>query len=103
MADLAPRSQGLRAAPVQEVTHEGQTAAFIHTDRAGQRATRRAGSDEDSLRTDTARLHDVLEKYGITAGFEQYPGTHTSRVADRFQNHVLPFFGERLCFDAACP
>lgn len=58
--------------------------------------------DQDSLRTDTAKLHDVLEKYGITAGFEQYAGTHTSRVADRFQNHVLPFFGERLCFDSRC-
>ena len=58
--------------------------------------------DQDSLRTDTARLHDVLKKYGITSGYEQYAGTHTSRVADRFQNHVLPFFSERLCFDAAC-
>jgi enterochelin esterase-like enzyme len=58
--------------------------------------------DQDSLRTDTSRLHDVLEKYGITAGFEQYAGTHTSRVADRFQNHVLPFFSEHLCFDTKC-
>jgi len=58
--------------------------------------------DQDSLRTDTARLQAALAKYGITSSFEEYPGTHTSRVADRFQNHVLPFFSERLCFDAVC-
>ena len=58
--------------------------------------------DQDSLRADTAKLHDQLEKYGIPAGFEQYSGTHTSRVADRFQNHVLPFFSEHLCFDGGC-
>jgi S-formylglutathione hydrolase FrmB len=58
--------------------------------------------DQDYLRTDTAKLRDELEKYGIPAGFEQYSGTHTSRVADRFQNHVLPFFSEHLCFDAGC-
>jgi len=58
--------------------------------------------DQDSLRTDTAKLHDALEKYGISTRFEEYSGTHTSRVADRFQNHVLPFFSKHLCFDAAC-
>jgi hypothetical protein len=23
-------------------------------------------------------------------------------VADRFQNHVLPFFSQNLCFQASC-
>jgi hypothetical protein len=23
-------------------------------------------------------------------------------VADRFQNHVLPFFSKNLCFEASC-
>jgi len=54
--------------------------------------------DQDRLRTDTEKLHDVLDKYGIANTFEVYPGTHTSRVADRFQNHVLPFFSKNLCF-----
>ena len=58
--------------------------------------------DQDFLRTDTAKLRDALTKYGISAGFEEYSGTHTSRVADRFQNHVLPFFSGHLCFDASC-
>jgi S-formylglutathione hydrolase FrmB len=58
--------------------------------------------DHDGLRVDTAKLHAVLDQYGIANGFEEYSGTHTSRVADRFQNHVLPFFSERLCFAAGC-
>jgi hypothetical protein len=35
---------------------------------------------------------------GIANTFEVYEGTHTSRVADRFQNHVLRLFGRNLCF-----
>jgi hypothetical protein len=31
-----------------------------------------------------------------------YQGTHTSKVADRFQNHVIPFFSQNLCFHAGC-
>lgn len=58
--------------------------------------------DQDGLRVDTAKLHDVLDKYGIANSFELYHGTHTSAVADRFQNHVIPFFSKNLCFDAGC-
>jgi len=58
--------------------------------------------DQDSLRVDTVKLHEVLDKYGITNRFEVYSGTHTSKVADRFQNHVLPFFSQSLCFQASC-
>jgi enterochelin esterase-like enzyme len=58
--------------------------------------------DQDGLKTDTTKLHDVLDKYGIANGFEVYEGTHTSAVADRFQNHVLPFFSKNLCFTAGC-
>jgi enterochelin esterase-like enzyme len=58
--------------------------------------------DQDGLRTDTAKLHDILDKYGIANSFEMYSGTHTSAVADRFQNHVMPFFSKNLCFQASC-
>ncbi len=58
--------------------------------------------DQDGLRVDTAKLHEAMDKYSIVNGFEIYPGTHTSAVADRFQNHVLPFFSEHLCFDKTC-
>jgi enterochelin esterase-like enzyme len=59
--------------------------------------------DQDGLRVDTGKLLDVLDKYGIANTFEVYSGTHTSKVADRFQNHVMPFFSKNLCFQAACP
>jgi enterochelin esterase-like enzyme len=58
--------------------------------------------DQDGLRVDTEKLHDVLDKYGIMNSFELYSGTHTSKVADRFQNHVIPFFSKNLCFQAGC-
>jgi S-formylglutathione hydrolase FrmB len=58
--------------------------------------------DQDGLRFDTIKLHDVLDNYGIANGFEIYHGTHTSAVADRFQNHVLPFFSRNLCATANC-
>ena len=54
--------------------------------------------DQDGLRVDSGKLHHVLDKYGIANSFELYQGTHTSKVADRFQNHVLPFFSRNLCF-----
>jgi hypothetical protein len=58
--------------------------------------------DQDRLQTDTRKLHDVLEKYGIANTFDVYSGTHTSKVADRFQNHVMPFFSQNLCFKTGC-
>jgi enterochelin esterase-like enzyme len=59
--------------------------------------------DEDRLRADAGRLHEALDRYGIANTFEVYPGTHTSRIAVRFQDHVLPFFSRSLCFEASCP
>ncbi len=58
--------------------------------------------DQDGLKIDTGKLHDALDKYGIANGFEVYEGTHTSKVADRFQNHVIPFFNKNLCFQKDC-
>ena len=58
--------------------------------------------DLDGLRFDTIKLHDVLDTYGIANSFEIYHGTHTSAVADRFQNHVMPFFSKNLCFQKSC-
>jgi len=58
--------------------------------------------DQDGLRVDAGKLHDILDSYGIANSFEIYHGTHTSAVADRFQNHVMPFFSKNLCFDKGC-
>jgi len=58
--------------------------------------------DQDRLQADAGKLHEALDRYGIANGFEVYAGTHTSKVADRFQNHVMKFFSRSLCFDSAC-
>lgn len=58
--------------------------------------------DEDMLRFDTIKVHKILDNYGLANHFEIYHGTHTSAVADRFQNHVLPFFSRNLCFTKTC-
>lgn len=58
--------------------------------------------DKDGLRIDAANLHQVFDEYGLQNSFEIYEGTHTSAVADRFQNHVMSFFSKNLCFKAIC-
>jgi enterochelin esterase-like enzyme len=58
--------------------------------------------DQDNLRIDAGKLHDVFDKYSLVNSFEIYHGTHTSAVADRFQNHVMPFFSRNLCSKKSC-
>jgi S-formylglutathione hydrolase FrmB len=58
--------------------------------------------DQDGLRADSIKLHEVLDSYGIANTFEIYPGTHTSAMAVRFQNYVMPFFSKHLCVGASC-
>jgi enterochelin esterase-like enzyme len=52
--------------------------------------------DQDGLRVDAAHLQSTLQRYGIASTFEEYKGTHTSGVAVRFQNFVMPFFDRHL-------
>jgi hypothetical protein len=58
--------------------------------------------DQDGLKAGAGKLHEILDNYGIAHTFEVYPGTHTSAVADRFQNHVMPFFSKNLCVGKDC-
>jgi enterochelin esterase-like enzyme len=58
--------------------------------------------DQDGLKAGAAKLHEILDSYGIANSFEIYKGTHTSAVADRFQNHVMPFFNKNLCSGTSC-
>ncbi len=55
--------------------------------------------DQDGLRVDAAKLHDVMDSYGVANSFTIYPGTHTSNVAFRFQDFVMPFFSRTLSFE----
>jgi enterochelin esterase-like enzyme len=54
--------------------------------------------DKDGLRDDTRRMHEALLAQGIANDFEIYSGDHTSQVAFRIQDNVLPFFGRNLSF-----
>jgi hypothetical protein len=59
--------------------------------------------DMDNLKAGASKLHDVLTSYGITHDFEIYSGTHTSQVAVRFQEHMMPFFSRTLSSDQTRP
>lgn len=54
--------------------------------------------DQDGLRIDSKKLNEALNKYGIENSFEEYQGTHTSKIAVRFQNNVMKFFDRSLVF-----
>ena len=58
--------------------------------------------DQDGLRAGASKLHEILDSYGVANSFEIYSGTHTSAVAVRFKNFVMPFFSKNLCFQAGC-
>lgn len=58
--------------------------------------------DQDGLRFDATKVHQILDSYHIQNSFEIYHGTHTSAVAVRMQNHVIPFFSKNLCGTKGC-
>jgi len=55
--------------------------------------------DQDNLKVDSGRMHDVLTRMCMKHDFEIYSGTHTSHVAVRFQDYVMPFFSRTLAFE----
>ncbi len=54
--------------------------------------------DRDGLKDDAAALHAGLDRYGIANQFAVYPGDHTSGVAGRVQDVMIPFFARTLAF-----
>lgn len=56
--------------------------------------------DQDGFRFNTRKVHEILDNYGIKNTFTIYHGTHTSAVAIRFQDYVMPFFSKYLSFNA---
>ena len=61
--------------------------------------------DQDGLRFDATKLREILDRLiwrsQTVSGI--YSGTcPPSAVADRFQNHVMPFFSKNLCFTDGC-
>ena len=43
-------------------------------------------------------LDGILSGYGISHDFEIYEGDHVSRIDERLEQKVLPFFSEHLDF-----
>ena len=58
---------------------------------------------QDGLVSSNQELDQALSGFGIQHTFETYEGTHTSRVADRFEFKVLPFFSSNLSFTKVKP
>lgn len=56
--------------------------------------------DKDGLLAENTALHETLNRYGVAHTFQVYEGDHVDRVADRMQNHVIPFFAANLTFPA---
>jgi S-formylglutathione hydrolase FrmB len=57
------------------------------------------GSDvgtKDGLIRDDTLIHEELDRFGIANRWETYEGTHTDHIGQRFDEVVLPFFGEHL-------
>jgi enterochelin esterase-like enzyme len=100
-----PTKDGVPVPEVQAKFTANAPLVFVHQyigNLKQYRAIAMDVGDQDGLRIDAGKLHDIFDSYGIANSFEIYPGTHTSAVADRFQNHVLPFFSKNLCFAAGC-
>jgi S-formylglutathione hydrolase len=53
---------------------------------------------QDTLLTLNKELHDALTRFGIAYKFETYEGDHTSKIAERMETKVFPFFSENLSF-----
>ena len=52
----------------------------------------------DSLGASNIDLDKALTRLGVLHAFETYEGDHTSRVRERFESNVLPFFSRQLTF-----
>jgi S-formylglutathione hydrolase FrmB len=100
-----PTKDGVPVPEVQARITANAPLVFVHQyigNLKQYRAIAMDVGDQDGLRIDAGKLHDIFDSYGIANSFEIYSGTHTSAVADRFQNHVMPFFSKNLCFAAGC-
>ena len=57
------------------------------------------GSDvgtRDGLIRDDTLIHEELERFGVEHVWQTYEGTHTDKIAQRFDEVVLPFFAQHL-------
>ena len=55
---------------------------------------------QDGLSTSNEQLAKRLQAYAIPTAFETYEGDHVNRIAERVEQHVLPYFSQHLSFGA---
>jgi enterochelin esterase-like enzyme len=63
------------------------------------RSYKAIGSDvgtKDGLIKDDTAIHEMLDKQGIANTWATYEGTHVDKIAQRFDQVVLPFFAQHL-------
>jgi enterochelin esterase-like enzyme len=58
---------------------------------------------QDGLVGSNQELDQAFGRFGIQHTFETYEGTHTSKVGERFEFKVLPFFSNNLSFAKVKP
>lgn len=83
--------------------HANAPLAFLDQYVSGLRRYRAIAieiGDKDGPGTDPRALHEALNAHGIENSFTIYDGDHTNRLGFRMQDHVLPFFGRNLSFEA---
>jgi len=51
---------------------------------------------QDNLITSNRVLVERMSAFGIPHTFETYEGDHGNRIAERLEQHVLPFFSKQL-------
>lgn len=52
--------------------------------------------DDDFLLRDNVAMHEELLRYGVKHQYTLYDGDHGNRIAQRYQDLVVPFFGRHL-------
>lgn len=60
-----------------------------------------AGNKDEQIAAASTTLHEILNRYSVSHTFEIYEGTHTSRIAERIQAQVIPYFSKNLAFPSA--
>jgi enterochelin esterase-like enzyme len=58
-----------------------------------------AGTNDPGL-ADDRRLHDALVRLRIAHYYDEFEGTHSSRLSERLERNVLPFFSRNLAAPA---
>ncbi len=58
-----------------------------------------AGDEDRGIAKASRELDAVLDRYEIEHFFEIYQGDHLNRIAERIEQHALPFFSDKLRFE----